>query len=145
MPAKIALGNVHDDDGDVRMPCSFEAPAMDVVCDFCGAFRYRHEPAGLCCSGGKVDIHVPPDLPVDLHRKITEDADFLKDIRKYNQVFAFTSIGCKVDTDLANSRDGVYTFRINGQVCHLIGPAEPNFGKEAKFSQIYFFDKEAQI
>lgn len=143
MTSKIALGNVNDDE-DVRMPRSFVAPSMEVECSFCGALRYRAEAAGLCCSGGKVDIPLPPNLPDDLHRKVTEDADFLKDIRKYNQVFAFTSIGCRVDEGLANAREGIYTFRISGQVYHRIGPAQPNAGEEARFAQIYFFDRETQ-
>ena len=136
--------NVNGDDDGV-VPPAFVAPPMNVECCFCAALRYPTEPVGLCCSQGKVDIPLPPDLPEELHRKITENPVFLKNLRKYNQVFAFTSLGCKVDENLANARDGVYTFRVNGQVHHRIGPAEPGEGEEPRFSQIYFFERDAQV
>ena len=36
-------------------------------------------------------------------------------------------------------------FRIQGQVCHLIGPLEPADEMQARFLQIYFMDVNQQI
>ena len=36
-------------------------------------------------------------------------------------------------------------FRIQGQVCHLIGPLEPADEMQARFLQIYFMDGNQQI
>ena len=44
----------------------------------------------------------------------------MKDIRKYNQANAFTTMGA-VDQNLANERNGTYKFRINGELYHRIG------------------------
>ena len=54
------------------------------------------------------------------------------------------SLGAKVDEALANERNGVYTFRVCGQVHHQIGSAEPSEGEQGKFAQIYFFEDERQ-
>lgn len=66
-------------------------------------------------------------------------------------------MGANVDHRLANSRDGVYTFKICGQLSHVIGKTFFNFEKlqlsgdlqpvpnnEAKFCQIYFLDSQMQ-
>ena len=45
----------------------------------------------------------------------------MKDIGKYNQANAFTSMGAKVNQNLANERNGTYTFRIDGELYHQIG------------------------
>ena len=61
---------------------------------------------------------------------------FLQDIRKYNSAFQLTSLGCKeVRMNGWNPQ-----FRIQGHVCHLIGPLEPTDEMQARFLQIYFMD-----
>lgn len=49
-----------------------------------------------------------------------------------------------MDHSLANSTRGTYTFRINGSIYHQIGPLTPQENEKAKFSQIYFYDQDAQ-
>ena len=78
--------------------------------------------------------------PEPLHRLLVEDEHFRINIRKYNSVFSFTSLGVHVDEDLASARNGTYTFRIQGQLHHKIGSLIPNENEEAKFAQIYFYD-----
>ena len=36
-------------------------------------------------------------------------------------------------------------FRFQGQVCHLIGPVEPDNEMQARFFQIYFLDGDQQV
>jgi hypothetical protein len=64
-------------------------------------------------------------------------------IRAYNQVLAFTSLGANIDEDLANAREGVYTFRIQGALYHRIGGLMPrDENSEPSFAQIYFYDTD---
>ena len=53
-----------------------------------------------------------------------------------------TSFGCnEIMTAGFNA-----SFRIQGQVCHLIGSIVPTAGESPKFAQIYFIDnQESQI
>ena len=45
---------------------------------------------------------------------------------------------------LANGEQGVYTFRIQGQLYHMVGPLEADEGEVPKFAQIYFIDQAQQ-
>jgi hypothetical protein len=42
-----------------------------------------------------------------------------------NQLFAFTSVGFKLDKQLANASQGIYTFRAQGRVYHAVGDLLP--------------------
>ena len=39
---------------------------------------------------------------------------------------------------------GVYTFRVNGELCHHIGNLEPEVNHSVRFAQIYFLDDDLQ-
>ena len=39
---------------------------------------------------------------------------------------------------------GVYTFRVNGELCHHIGNLQPDLDQGARFAQIYFLDDALQ-
>ncbi|RIB13129.1 hypothetical protein C2G38_1975444, partial [Gigaspora rosea] len=47
--------------------------------------------------------------------------DFRENIRAYNSIFAFTSMGIKLDENLANSKDGIYMFQVQGGIYYSIG------------------------
>lgn len=89
------------------------------ICQYCNAQLYHNEPHGFCCNEGKVVLEELLPLPQEL-RALFYNADFQKNIRAYNQAFAFTSMGAKIDEELAQTA-GVYSFRIHGQVSHRIG------------------------
>ena len=87
--------------------------------------------------------------PVNLHTLLTSNdpstnEPFVKKIRAYNSLFAFTSLGTtKIDQELADDRGGAYTFRLHGGMYHVIGGLMPN-DKDQKlaFAQIYFYDTD---
>ena len=54
-------------------------------------------------------------------------------------------MGAKVDENLANGRDGIFTFRINGVIHHRIGSVLPAEHEQPVFSQIYILDGEEQV
>ncbi|CAG8534529.1 9204_t:CDS:2 [Diversispora eburnea] len=62
-------------------------------------------------------------------------------IRAYNCGFAFTSIGIKLDKDLANGRDGVYIFQIQSGIYLSIRSLTPT-DRISKFLQLYIYDME---
>ena len=91
------------------------------------------------------DVKQPPEL---LKKLITnqhpKSASFIDNIRRYNSMFAFTSMGAKQDTSINVGR-GPYCYRIQGENYHLTGTLLPKQGKEPKFSQLYIFDTENEI
>ena len=96
----------------------------------------------LCCSKGNVQLDAFLQPPVFLQH-LYEDVDsngkhFLTNIRKYNCAFQMTSFGCSEIT-MAGFNP---SFRIQGQVYHLIGSIIPAEGESPKFSQIYLIDNQ---
>ncbi|XP_071935702.1 uncharacterized protein [Coffea arabica] len=75
-----------------------------------------------------------------------EDSDhaveFRRCVRSYNNMFAFTSIGIHSDKSLAANYNGIYTFRIQGQMYHYINALIPEDGEKPRNLQLYFFDTE---
>ena len=65
---------------------------------------------------------------------------FVNKIRAYNQIFAFTSIGTKLDTDFANEKKGAYSYRIQGDHYYEISSLLPKPEETPKFFQIYYHD-----
>ena len=66
---------------------------------------------------------------------------YVDNIWAYNNVLAFTSLGVNFDQELANAKEGVYTFRIQGALYHRIGGLKPKEDTTLPaFAQIYFYD-----
>ncbi|KAL0733578.1 hypothetical protein Bca4012_009788 [Brassica carinata] len=65
-------------------------------------------------------------------------------IRVYNSMLAFTSIGAEVDKSLM-SGNGPYTYRIQGQIYHRLGSLLPLEGKPPKCGQLYIFDTQNEV
>lgn len=106
---------------------------MDVVCPFCGAYHWASEKVSsspvqrpeftACCQRGGVSLHrlspPPPFLRGILESDDAEGKQFRSNIRQYNMALAFTSLGVTEDT-VVNRRGG-WVFRVQGELCHLIG------------------------
>ena len=115
---------------------------LSVECQNCGALKFSKETEGFCCSKGnvKLDAFSQPH-PFLKHLYEGTDSDgkhFLSNIRKYNCAFQMTSFGCNEIT-MAGFNP---SFRIQGQVYHLIGSMVPTAGESPKFAQIYFIDNQ---
>ncbi|KAG2213750.1 hypothetical protein INT45_001288 [Circinella minor] len=135
-------------------------PAMSAQCTACGSrvwpWEKRRRNAdstyvySICCGYGVVDL--PPVLrPSEplyalLTRTNQESSRFRDQIRLYNGVFAFASLGVDhIDENYTNSRGGAYCFRIQGSVYHQIAPLESQAGRPPCFAQIYIYDSEEQL
>lgn len=106
----------------------------------------NNKPYSLCCNKGKVLLSKTPETPkplLDLF--LNEDAksqNFRNNIRTYNSMFAFTSMGGKVDDSINRRGRGPYVFRLHGQTYHSIGSLLPEPGAPPKFAQLYIYDTE---
>ena len=85
----------------------------------------------------------PPPLLADLLKFDggTRSRRFLRLIRSYNSLFAFTSFGAAIDKTI-NNGTAPYVFKINGVVHHKIGTLLPQRGTQPKFAQLYTYDTE---
>ncbi|XP_028951441.1 uncharacterized protein [Malus domestica] len=129
-------------------------------CIYCGAYFWikeslkqkskNNEPLySLCCQQGKVKLPRPLPTPHFLENlldptKGQKSLLFRENIRAYNSMFAFTSLGATVDHTV-NNQSGPYIFKISGQVHHLMGSLLPPDGECPKFAQLYVYDTANEI
>ncbi|KAL3629794.1 hypothetical protein CASFOL_027016 [Castilleja foliolosa] len=131
----------------------------DCICQYCHAYfwneerkrqnhttstpEYRH-----CCLNGKVELPQlkrPPQLLLDLTDGITpRSKHFIQNIRSYNSMFSFTSMGGKIDNSM-NKGNGPPVFKLQGQNYHRIGSLLPIEGEQPKFAQLYIHDTTNEI
>lgn len=102
----------------------------------------------LCCMKGKVVLPKLRKAPVTLtdllFRTDRRSKHFQEQIRSYNMMFSFTSLGGKIETSI-NNGSAPYTFQLHGQNYHLIGSLLPEEGSVPKFAQLYIFNTENEI
>ncbi|XP_031131679.1 uncharacterized protein LOC116033064 [Ipomoea triloba] len=129
------------------------------ICEHCNAIYWYEERVdkavrtgtakySTCCGHGKIKLprmSLPPKRIFNLFfERGTKRNEFLKHIRRYNNMFSFTSLGAKVDKSI-NSGNCPPIFRINGQNYHLMGGLMPEVGKSPKFAQLYIHDTENEV
>ena len=68
----------------------------------------------------------------------------MDNIRAYNQMFAMTSLGAKLD-DSINTGRGSYVFRVSGQIYHWIGGLCPEGLDDPRFLQLYIYDTADEV
>ncbi|CAH1113080.1 unnamed protein product [Psylliodes chrysocephalus] len=95
---------------------------MNKKCQYCDAFKWKNETAGMCCSSGKVSLPLlgEPEEPLKtLLLSVTDESkQFLSKIRKYNSCFQMTPFG----VDKVIRMPGFSpTFTVQGQIYHQIG------------------------
>ncbi|XP_054781855.1 uncharacterized protein LOC129289058 [Prosopis cineraria] len=130
------------------------------ICIFCGAELWLNERVkkdtfrrtmefSICCLKGKVvlpTIHPPPPMLERLFfdKKSMHSKDFLANIRQYNNMFSFTSMGGKINHSI-NSGGGPYSFILSGMNYHMIGSLLPLEGARPVYSQLYIYDTENEV
>ncbi|CAG8505033.1 6938_t:CDS:2, partial [Scutellospora calospora] len=123
---------------------ALEAPH---ICSYCNAKLFSGETEGICCIKGKIKLAStePVASLKNLYTRCDDVGDeFRNNICAYNSVFAFISMGVKLDKKLANGENSVYTFRAQGGIYHTIGSLYPN-DEIPKFLQLYIYDTEHEI
>jgi hypothetical protein len=74
----------------------------------------------------------------------TTSKKIIRNIRQYNCLFAFTSMGAQIDNSV-NDGHGPPLFKICGHVHHRIGSLLPPDGSSPKFIQLYIYDTANEI
>jgi hypothetical protein len=96
----------------------------------------------FCCRNGKVLLPNLPattqELEVLLISKESSAIKFQDQIRMYNSVLTFTSLGAKVDESITGGL-GSYSFRIQGELYHKIRSLCPA-KRRPQFAQLYIHD-----
>lgn len=103
----------------------------------------------ICCLKGKVVLPALATLPPLLHHlyfnKETEASlNFRENIRQYNNMFSFTSMGGKINHSINNGQ-GPYSFVLSGVNYHSIGDLLPSNNQSPVFSQLYIHDTDNEI
>lgn len=129
---------------------------MDVICPECFAMFFKGETM-KCCKNGDLCLSLYPILQKfenipDVFKKLYDgdheySEDFFKQIRTYNKVMSFSSLGIspglkRRDAIIVDSSLGAFTIKFHGEIYHQIGSLLPEAGKERKFSQIFFYETE---
>ncbi|MCH79269.1 ATP-dependent DNA helicase PIF1 [Trifolium medium] len=128
------------------------------VCQYCGAIMWCEERLKkssknspkfkLYCSQGDVELVPSRPLPHPLHDLYhshdRKSRFFLENIRSFNSMFAFTSMGGKIDSSM-NDGNAPPTFVMNGENYHLIGSLLPLPDQPPKFAQLYIYDTDNEI
>ncbi|XP_057418466.1 uncharacterized protein LOC130712665 [Lotus japonicus] len=99
----------------------------------------------ICCMKGKITLpflRKPPQLLYNLMNEIDDRyKNFKENIRAYNSLFSFTSLGGKVESGI-NDGNGPPQFILSGQNYHRIGSLIPPEGAPPKFAQLYIYDTQ---
>lgn len=91
-------------------------------------------------------MKAPPDAIGNLFFEKDQELSkkFIRDIRQYNNMFAFTSMGGKI-CHINQGGRGPYTFKISGQNYHNIGSLLPSDGHPPAYSQLYIHDTDNEL
>nr|KAJ0207352.1 hypothetical protein LSAT_V11C500293940 [Lactuca sativa] len=112
-----------------------------VICQICHAKLWKAESIR---GQKKKAIHLIPFVALpslkeasSLYRNMYRSVDSkskhsMKNIRCYNSMFSFTSMGAKVDSSI-NKGNAPYIFRLSGQNYHSMGSLLPTPGSSPKF------------
>jgi hypothetical protein len=102
----------------------------------------------ICCQKGFVDLPLLTNTP-KLLVSLLDGTDprskhYQVNMRAYNSMFAFTSLGGKVFSKI-NNGNGPPQFILSGQNYHRIGSLLPEPGTTPKFAQLYIYDTQNEI
>ncbi len=121
-------------DKDASALGRWDCGEMDTICGFCSTKMWIKERSAksrnnnpqfsLSCENGKVLLPNLPATPQELEVLLTSKENsvvkFRDQIRMYNSVLGFTSLGAKVDESTTGGL-GPYSFCIQGEFYHKIG------------------------
>ena len=126
--------------------------SMTIECSNCHALHFLSEKLslsgppkfGVCCLQGQVSLPPLPPFPTELRQLYTDPRDqleFKSNIRRYNSAFALTSLGVSVDHHTIQG-PGPSSFKIHGELHHLMGSLLPGEGRQPAYAQLYIYDPQ---
>ncbi|XP_024636211.2 uncharacterized protein [Medicago truncatula] len=129
------------------------------ICPWCGAIMWYEERVSkrtdtsnpefsLCCMQGRIEIAPFKRLPRGLydlyHNNDKKSKIFLENIRSFNSMFAFTSMGANINST-NNNGNAPPVFVLNGENYHQIGSLLPKHGDQPRFAQLYIYDTDNEL
>ncbi|XP_056848871.1 uncharacterized protein LOC130499009 [Raphanus sativus] len=146
--SKSRVGTDYIDEGDPSCTCS-HCGAIMWYGEQINRRRNTHTPSfTLCCGQGQVVLPLLKEPPEALKKLMMGDdklsKKFQKNLRPYNMVFSFTSLGGKVERSVKKGV-GPDMFQLHGENYHLLGSLRPEDGNNAKFRQMYIADTENEV
>ena len=118
---------------------------MNVICQYCGALKFRKETSGTCCNNGKVVLETFPRPPEEIYKlwyaQSVEGRLFRENARSINNAVCLTSIKVKTK-DFGKSFSPSIIFE--GKATQLAGPLKANDGDRPYFAQLYLHDPQLE-
>ncbi|KAJ9559006.1 hypothetical protein OSB04_013620 [Centaurea solstitialis] len=137
------VSDAYNDLGDCTQVCQFCNACFWYAERLKGHDSYGQTKYNRCCKGGRIRLPFPREPP-QLIKKLFEDRHFMENIRAYNQMFAMTSFGAKLDNSI-NSGRHPYVFKVEGQISHWIGSLCPPDDQNCRFLQMYVYDTANEV
>ena len=134
---------------------SHDLGRIDILCAGCHAQHWVSESSAKkpcdgeasyesCCKQGKARVEAMRPLPEPLNTLMCGDnarsRSFRAMLRRWNELFAFTSIKFNMDNRMNELGTGFQLFQVHGALYHRQGPLVPIGGRDALYSQIYLND-----
>ncbi|XP_014768871.1 uncharacterized protein LOC106868220 [Octopus bimaculoides] len=119
----------------------FDIRELNIMCEHCGALRFRNE-NNSCCHNGKVNVPALQPYP-EILKILFEgnDQESVSVRRNYNCTFSFGSFGVKL---AASPGRGPYCFRIRGQTYHTTTNLHPA-NDQPQYGQLYIIDADEAL
>jgi len=140
-PARVALGDFAENCVEPNI-----LPGMIETCPFCQTKLFPSETKHLACYfKGKItlpEVRWPDSELIRALKKLFTNSRFVKNIRRYNALFAFTSSGTK---EVKYQSRGPAAYCIRGQLTQNIGSILPQGESTEQFAQIYIVDSAQQL
>ncbi|KAF4530354.1 hypothetical protein B566_EDAN018479, partial [Ephemera danica] len=99
-----------------------------------------------CCQHGAISLSQfstpPPFLQHLLSSTDQQSKQFRANIRKYNTLFSFASLGANVDEQVSR---GPYVFKVHGTIYHNQSSILTREGRRPAFAQLYILDEQEAL
>ncbi|KAI9100739.1 hypothetical protein K1719_024101 [Acacia pycnantha] len=138
------------DDGDACHECQVCGAEMWFAERLKGVKKNEMPQFGICCCNGKIIVPLLRRPPKELeelffNKHSMQSKKNLKNIRTYNNMFCFTSMGGRIDHSINSRGGGPYSFVLSDQNHHFIGSLLPPQGNPPVYAQLYIYDTENEI
>ncbi|KAK7323502.1 hypothetical protein VNO77_26978 [Canavalia gladiata] len=159
-PLNIPQPTLNVEDPDTPIVGYWDIGDQRHQCQYCGALMWYPERLnkryntpnpkfGICCGQGKVNLsnlkNPPPGILLNLlYNNDHRSRHFIQNIRSFNMMFSFTSMGAKIDRTV-NDGNGPPIFVLCGENYHRIGSLLPLPMDAPKFSQLYIYDTANEV
>ena len=117
---------------------------MTMVCEYCGAYKFKRETSSLCCLNGKVELApfpTPPPVLMDLwYGETHADKVFQQNCRSINNAVSLSSLAVTERTFSRFTPSLIF----QGRVTQRMGPIHAEALDMPMFAQLYVLDSNLE-